>query len=499
MNNLKRLTVWTVGSAKNYENDPENQWPEHLWQKKWDWEPLASNQIGFVQTKNIDMDVLEGIKNGDYIDLTSGSKAHSSALIQVVKEQGIDVNFVLQTRSGETLNLTSGELSVNSNDLTLMEHIWLSSGYITDFGAKGDSKKGEIWINSKKETKYKIQPKYPAKISSALGLRKEIKLDKGFWLEKASAHIISTWPRISEVFVGVRLIRPSFSRVAGVAQCTIVSGMRSTPWRQNLFDEQFMSHWQDDDELSNAENSEAWRVFLRKWTDYLRGGSLSREANKAIIESIHSIEFDFIAKDNTNMTVITGECKHKNKVSGGEIGRIFSLSKMVFPINGSPLMIYSGETNEIIDGVHKISWPDLQDQDILKNTTTGIFSKSTQDEKKTIVQEEKKSNLKYDKEKIEIIKESLFLIKTDPRSYSPQFVDLLKQRGFVNTRGLLLWIEKHLSVEMGFKINRDVLGTPEWISWRDTGETEIKGKSSSNNNDIKKLLEKIVELLENGK
>jgi len=497
MDNLKRLVTWVSGSAQNYSNDITDQWPDHLWQDEWDWAPLQHNELGFVQSKYIDVNVLEGVKNGDYIDITSGSKAQTGAIIKAAKSKGVDVNFVLQTRAGETLNLSTGELTSNASfDLTLKESIWLSSGYLASFGVKGNSAKGKIWIDSKKsQDSGKIQPN-AEQISRALSLKRPIKLDKGFWLEHASAHILSTWPSISESFVGVRLIKPSFSKVAGAAHFTIVY----TPWMKGAFDEKFMNLWQNDKQLTAQENSKGRGKFYSEWVDYLRSEDISNEAKRFFIQSVHSVEFDFIAKDSESMTVITGECKHKKKVSGGAVGRIHSLSKMVFPTTGCPLMVYSGGTSKLINGVHTLSWPDLKDSNILEKMKQGGSTHSTHpitlEKEEMIIPKKSKKKVSPNKEQLEILKESLFLIKSDPRSYIPQFVELLRKAEFGTTSGLLPWLEKNLADEMGFTVNRNSLKTPQWISWNDTAILEGKESTSFQDDEIKKLLERIVELLE---
>jgi len=491
INNLKRLVAWTSGSARHYSNNIDDQWPDHLWQDEWDWTPLNHNKLGFVQAKYIGDNVLEGVENGDYIDITSGSKAQTGAIIKAVKSRGIDVNFVLQTRAGETLNLSTGEITSNSSlDLTLKESIWLSSGYLASFGVKGDPANGEIWIAAKKvQESGKTRP--DEKVSSALGLKRNINLETGFWLEHASAHILSTWASISEVFIGVRLIKPSFSKVAGAANFAILS----KPWMKNEFDNKFMNWWKDDEKLTSKENSEARAIFYCEWVDYLRDGNISEKAKQYFIESVHSVEFDFIAKDSESMTVIIGECKDKEKVTEGEVGRIHSLSKMVFPTTGHPLMVYSGRKSKLVNGVYTIAWPDLKDPNIMMKTIQEEPA-VTLEEEEIKVPKKSKEKVSPNEEQLEILKESLLLIKFDPRSYNPQFIELLRKTEFGTTTGLLSWLEKNLADKMEFTVDRKSLKTTKWISWKNNAIPEGKESTSFQGDEIKKLLEKIVELLE---
>ena len=99
--NLRRFVSWITGSARNFPEADKDQWPDSLWQNEWDWTPLPFDKLSFVQGAEIDENLLKGLKNGDYIDITSGSKAQTGALIKAVKSQGIDAKFLLQTRSGK--------------------------------------------------------------------------------------------------------------------------------------------------------------------------------------------------------------------------------------------------------------------------------------------------------------------------------------------------------------------------------------------------------------
>lgn len=492
--NLRRFLSWITGSARNYPGAEKDQWPDSLWQAKWDWTPLPSDKLSFVQGAEIDENLLKGLKNGDYIDITSGSKAQAGALIKAVKSQGIDAKFLLQTRSGETLNLTTGELTPNgSADLTLRENIWLSGGYLASFGAQGNPIKGRIWIDSNKsEIKGMLQPD-AEQVSNELGLKKPIDLSQGFWLEDASNHILSTWPNITETFVGVSLIKPNFSKVVGVAHHTILL----TPWKKNQFDARFMKWWQNDKKRSQQENLDARRLFFDEWAEYLRSGNISEKSRKTFLESAHSVEFDFIAKDSRSMSVITGECKNKRRVSKGEVGRIHSLSKMVFPTSGLPLMVYSGGKSGLINGVHTLSWTDLEDSNIIGNITQDAtplnFSKG---ERNSQTERKVKEKVNPNEEQIKLLRECLLLVKSEPRSYIPQFMTLLKNAKFGNTKGLLRWLEKNLADEMGFVVNRKSLDTPQWISWNDTTSSANNDEGSNNEKNIMELLERIVELLE---
>ena len=494
--NLRRFVSWITGSARNFPEADKDQWPDSLWQNEWDWTPLPFDKLSFVQGAEIDENLLKGLKNGDYIDITSGSKAQTGALIKAVKSQGIDAKFLLQTRSGETLNLSTGELTSNaSSDLTLRESIWLSGGYLASFGVQGERAKGEIWIDSKKlQINGKTLPD-AKQVSTELGLRRPINLNQGFWLEHASTHLLATWPSITEAFVGVRLIRPGFSSASGAAHYTILL----EPSMKNAFDSRFMKWWKDNEQLSGEENHEARGIFYDDWVDYLRHEDLSEKAKRFFINSAHSIEFDFIAKDSRSMSVITGECKNKLKLSKGEVGRIHSLSKMVFPTSGLPLMVYSGGESGLINGVHTISWTGLEDSDILEKVTQNgsilDFTKGGQDPGKERTQE-RKEKVKPNEEQQKVLTETLLLLKSEPRSYTPQFMILLRKAKFGNTKGLLNWLEKNLADEMGFTVNRKSLDTPQWISWNDTIPSANNDETNSNGKDIMELLQRIVELLE---
>jgi len=492
--NLRRFVSWITGTARNYPADDKDEWPSSLWQSEWDWTPLTEGKLSFVQGGEVDEHLLKGLKDGDYVDITSGSKAQAGALVKAVKLKGIDATFLLQTRSGETLNLSTGDLTSNASaDLTLRENIWLSGGYLASFGVQGEREKGKIWIDStKSKEKGKTRPD-AEQVSKELGLDKTIDLSKGFWLEDASVHSLSTWPSISEAFVGVRLIKPRFSEAAGAAHYTLLL----TPWKKRKFDPRFMNWWQDKEQLTPKENAEARRAFYDEWVNYLRDEDMSHSLQQIFVKSAHSVEFDFIAKDSNSMSVITGECKDKEKVSKGEVGRIHSLSKMVFPTAGLPLMVFSGKGSGLVNGVHTLSWPDLSDCKVIENITkNGTSLTFTKDQQNSETVKKPKVRVNPNEEQKNVLKECLHLVKSEPQSYTPQFMILLRKAKFGTTKGLLNWLEKNLADEMGFTLHRKLLNTPQWISWNDAIPSVKRNETNPHGKSIMELLERIVELLE---
>jgi hypothetical protein len=451
------LSAWTTGTAQAYQTGQDEwgrstSWPDDFWKPEWSWPSLLYSNIDFLDIDEIDSNTFSGIQSGDIVDLTSGTKAQSGAVIKAIHNIGVDVTFVLQTRSGETLNLLTGDVRKNLHDLSFRERVWLSSEYLVDYTHGGEPRLGKIYSECSKRTTNsgKIQPE-PNEITEKLGLKRRIDLRSGYWLEHASTHLMSTWPNISESFVGPRLIRPSFNRAAGVAYYLFAFGPR---WRQEECEcEEIL------EEISNIDDR---ALMLTAWLEYLRDSNLTGRQIDIVINAMHSVEFDSIAFDNTTGSVFVSECKDlpQNRITGGMLSRIHSLSKMVFPTYGIPLLIYSGPKSLICDGVHQISWLELSNPHILDNLPeAGAGGKSGRRNRKSGPVEEN----------WEILKETLLLFKQDPRSYI-QFIDIIQEQG-IETRGLLRKIEKNLSGELGFTINRtgdvSVLSTVKWLIWND--------------------------------
>jgi hypothetical protein len=231
------------------------------------------------------------------------------------------------------------------------------------------------------------------------------------------------------------------------------------------------------------------------------------------MESMHSVEFDFIAFDSGEGTVFVGECKI-GEPGKGVHERIHSLSKMVFPTNGVPLLVYSGLKSKVKRGVRVISWPDLSDPDILGGPS-GTFHEELksslrdpsdplmdltgpQSETGPVPVEEKSAEAEGDAipsqdpmVQYEAIRETLLLCREEPRTYHDT-TRLLKERG-VRTKGLLKKITS-LSKQLGFSVIAELRGGATspisgsgWLAWDDEGNSAKRRRRKERRESVQKL------------
>ena len=522
--NLRRLVAWTTGSAQDYQEGDE--WPDHLWESDWSWQPLPTDNIELVVLDEIDPGHISGIESGDIVDLTSGTKEQAGSLIRAIHHLGVDVDFVVQTRSGETLNLSTGEAVGSLNGLTFREQVWLSSGYIVDYAIAGDPAAAKIWSECSKNVKDgRISPNGD-EVAEKLGLPEKINLNQGFWLEQTSADLMSAWPNISESFVGPRLIRPSFTRAAGPAYYQIKYGHQRGLKKvfKDILEEIEVDIGASIESLDPGADIDLHVLRGNAWAERLRNPSLTHDQRRIVMESMHSVEFDFIAFDSGEGTVFVGECKIGNPRQGVH-ERIHSLSKMVFPTNGVPLLVYSGLKSKVERGVRVISWPDLSDPDILggpSGTLHEELESSLRDPSDPLMDltgpsetgpapvEEKSAEAEGDAipsqdpmVQYEAIRETLLLCREEPRSYRDTML-LLKERGVLG-RGLLNKITS-LSKQLGFSVIAELRGPTTspisgsgWLAWDDERNSAERRRREERKRraeaDAKKGIEEIRETL----
>ena len=73
------------------------------------------------------------------------------------------------------------------------------------------------------------------------------------------------------------------------------------------------------------------------------------------------------------------ECKAMTQFKPGVLGRIFAITKLVFPTTGVPMLAYGGTTSTTSNGVYQIAWPELATEEILSQLPkTYVIPKSTQ-------------------------------------------------------------------------------------------------------------------------
>ena len=445
--NIERLEVWATGVPK------PKQWPDRLWRKDWNWTPLQYENIDFIKLQ-FTSEALDGIRDGDIVDLTGGTKAQCGELVQAIHQKKCHVTLVLQTQSCQTLNLSTGELRENMQEPSLRERVWLSGGYIVNLSesTRGSAESGLIWSRSPTIIDGKaIVPEDPLELSRALNLDYGMNIKGGKWLEQASAHLISTWPNISESHSELRMIKPSFRNAAGAAWHVI-----SQPHAEPEIKEMFEEILEKTEEMSFQEKRKAWH-------EYLSSENLTDEIIHCVNKGMHSVECDFLAFDKKTGTVYIGECK-RTKIKDRDRGRIFSIQKKLFPTNGVPLMVHARDESYSLDDIPIISWPELSDPEVIQKTK--MNPKEVKKNPETVAK--KKRNTDFTPEQIEIIKRTLFLLKEDPREFNPGFIDALRSQDFGETRGILAWIEKNLQKEMGFTIDKDPpqkLSSEEWLRW----------------------------------
>ena len=355
-NNLRRLKAWTIGSGK------EREWPEGVWSSEWDWEPVDDSNISYLETESIVESVLDGIQNGDFIDLTSGTKQQSGDLVCLARETGLDIELILQTQGGETLDLITGNSRNNPRVLSLCERIWLSCGYVIDAPHSGDSESADVWLNAKIDSSgKKIIPMGPMKLAKKLkqphGITRwdrnnnelVLNIQAGYWLEYASSHLMNSWPNVVESFSAIRLIPSSFNAASGAAWFNI----SNTRWKRGKFPGEFF-----DDSMNFREREE-------KWSNYLRTPEITDEQKDILRKSLHKAEFDAAALTEDGSVIIC-ECKHTNNPKPRDIHRIHSISKQTTPPSSVSVLVHSGENSEMSHGVCLISWPDLAKPNIIE-------------------------------------------------------------------------------------------------------------------------------------
>ena len=453
--NIERLEVWATGVPK------PKKWPDRLWRKDWNWTPLQYENIDFIKIDEITSEALDGIRDGDIVDLTGGTKAQCGELVQAIHQKKSHVTLVLQTQSCQTLNLSTGELRENTQEPSLRERVWLSSGYIVNLSesTRGSAESGLIWSRSPTIIDGKaIVPEDPLELSRALNLDYGMNTKGGEWLEQASAHLISTWPNISESHSGPRMIKPSFGNAAGAAWHVI-----SQPHAKRK-KEMFEEILEKTEEMSYQEKMKAWH-------EYLSSENLTDEIIQCVNNEMHSVECDLLAFDRKTGSVYIGECK-RTKITDRDRDRIFSIQKKLFPTNGVPLMVHARDESYSLDDIPIISWPGLSDPEVILRAK--MNPKEVKKNPETVAKRKRKRKSKssslpdYSPEQIEIIKRTLFLLKEDPREFNPGFIDALRSQDFGETRGILAWIEKNLQKEMGFTIDKDPLqklSSEEWLTW----------------------------------
>ena len=488
-NNLRRLKSWASGTSRHYSKAEGDSWPDAIWKDEWNWTPISTENIDYCDISEIVSDLFD-IQDGDTIDLTSGTKEMTADLIRLANASEKNVVFLVQTRSGHTLNLSTGELQQNSNDLSARERIWLSSGYIVDFPGVGNADYGKIWEASKKMQEVSNSPSSRLDRSDAIGLGDPITkiipvveeiipklggnkkqhqlkdLNSGFWLEHTSAHLLATWPDVVDCYIGPRLINPSFNESLGVALFTIFQNLKVRKrFPPGLF--------------KQTRTKEEYLALKEYRENYFRGSELPPAALHSLFQSIHAVEFDFLAVTKTSF--IVGECKHMNCVDAGMLGRLLSNTKGMFPIHSVPVLVYSGPECMHVSGVNLISWPRLSDPTILDLIQEDEVEKLSFEF--TPSDKESKSSVKVDSDsafeqtsltgtqKDSVIEGLLSSIKfAPPMRYNPEFINLLNRFGLTDTQGLLRYINEKFSEKLGFTINTSKHNTTEWIVWNDEEE-----------------------------
>ena len=252
------------------------------------------------------------------------------------------------------------------------------------------------------------------------------------------------------------------------------------------------------------------------WAECLRNPNLTNAQKRVVMNSMHSVEFDFIAFDSGEGTVFVGECKDMakpNKRQQGVYDRIHSLSKMVFPTNGVPLLVYSGLKSKVERGVRVISWPDLSDPDILggpsgtlheelrgslRDPSDPLMDLTGPSETGPVPVEEKSAEAeggaiptRGPMVEFEAIRETLLLCREEPRTYHDTTL-LLKKRG-VRARGLLKKITS-LSKQLGFSVIAELRGKSTspisgsgWLAWDDEGNSAKRRRRKERRESVQKL------------
>ena len=461
--NLARFKTWLTGSPRYHveEEEDEQGWPDMFWKQNWEWEGIDSEKVGFLPAEGITSDLVNSIASGDTVDVTSGTKIQVATLIQELHNKRCNPNIVLQTQNNQTLNISTGNLTPQMTPLNFRERVWLSSGYIVDYEVKGKPKIGETWIGTtKKHRNGAVIPK-EREISKELG--KNINLGHGYWLEEAVTHMMSTWPTVSETFLGPRLIRPSFSRAAGAAFFTMVAKVKQDRNGRGPLTEYKESILKIDEHEDFEEQQHQAFEFLLK-TEF------NRRQIRFIHQCLHSVEFDSVAFDASSGRTFVVECKIMTDIKAGVLGRIFAITKLVFPTTGVPMLAYGGTTSSISNGVYQIAWPELATEEILSQLPkTYEIPKSTQKEK-TQDQRSTENNQTVNEVKkrhanLKNLRPLLNIIRADPRAWK-LFVGLVRENG-INTKRLWRKMEKLGKSSKLFELDPERRALVDWISFRE--------------------------------
>lgn len=506
--NLSRFKTWTSGSPKNHgnateETDNHTPWPDIFWKKQWDWPSLSNEQISFVSADNITDELIQSVGSNDIFDLTSGTKGQCADLIQKISNNEKSVNFLLQTRDGNSLNLSNGTLTMNNSLLSFRERVWLSSGYIVDYGKPGNPIRGEKLAKIRKVIqevkKDVIVTPNEAELSKIFKVKK-VNMHAGFWLEEVTTHMMSNWPEINESYVGPRLIHNSFTRAAGASFHTL-----SLTLNNHKNQKIFKNHIEKITEINELEDYDKMKEAT---LDFLVDTEFTKEQIHKVVACLHSIEFDAVAFDNNSGNVFTCECKAMVKVTPGVLGRINSITKLVFPTYGTPVLVYSGSKSLQTEGVNLISWPMLEDSKIIQRLQDGETlnykpSDSSKDNssKKERITEHKK--LLPIKERDKILRSTLEYVRYNPMPW-PLFLEMLRSAGYGKVAGLYKRIRtqrtgKKLAKEMGFVVNAadtpsmqaQLLTSVDWITWNDSSINEVNTEQKITDEISNKFTEKI--------
>lgn len=461
--NLARFKTWLTGSPRYHveEEEEERGWPDMFWKQNWEWEGIDSEKVNFLTAEGITSDLVNSIASGDTVDVTSGTKIQVATLIQELHNKHCNPNIVLQTQNNQTLNISTGNLTPQMTPLNFRERVWLSSGYIVDYEVKGKPKIGQIWGGTtKKNRNGAVLPK-KGEISKKLG--KDIDFRHGYWLEEAVTHMMSTWSTVSETYLGPRLIRPSFSRAAGAAFFTVVARVNQDRHGRGPLTEYKESILKIDEHEDFEEKRDQAFEFLLK-TEF------NRKQIRFIHRCLHSVEFDSVAFDASSGKMYAVECKAMTKVEEGVLGRIFAITKLVFPTTGVPMLAYGGTTSSISNGVYQIAWPELATEQILSQLPktyeipTPTQKEKTQHKRSTensqTVDEVKKRHANSKN-----LRPLLDIIRADPRAWK-LFVELVRENG-INTKRLWKKMEKWGKSSKLFELDPERRGSVDWISFRD--------------------------------
>lgn len=506
--NLSRFKTWISGSPKNHSNttdesDNHTQWPDIFWKKQWDWPSLSNEQISFISSDNITDELIQSVGSNDIFDLTSGTKGQCADLIQKISINEKSVNFFLQTRNGNSLNLSNGTLTKNNSPLSFRERVWLSSGYIVDYGKPGNPIRGEKLAKIRKvvqEAKkgVKVTPN-EVELSKIFKVKK-VNMHAGFWLEEVTTHMISNWPEINESYVGPRLIHNSFTRAAGVSFNTLSLTLDYHKKTQEIF----KNHIEKITEINELEDYDKMKEAT---LDFLVDTEFTKEQIHTIVACLHSIEFDAVAFDHNSGNVFACECKAMVKATPGVLGRINSITKLVFPTYGTPVLVYSGSKSVKTEGVNLISWPELSNPNVIDKLSHGeiLDYKSTGSEKKENNSNEKTNNEQFKpfKFRLKVLKSTLKFVKYNPMSWI-LFEEKLRSSGYGKIGKLHKGLRtkpygKKLAKEMGFEINTSsdslvknkLLETGDWITWNDSSINEVNTEQKITDEISNKFTEKI--------